>query len=80
MKLPARIKELLTATPGMTSAQIASVTGAKVNTVKVTLNKMNKSNRVTREKIHLADKTGVGPRKVYAYRLVEVKLDQPTGG
>jgi predicted transcriptional regulator len=80
MKLPARITELLTNTPGMTSADIAKTLEAKVTTIKVTLNKMTKANRVVRHKSKKVDKTGVGPKNVYAYRLSEVKSEQPTEG
>lgn len=75
MKLPAQIVELLTSNPGMTSSQISTRLNAKVNTIKVTLNKMIKTNRVVREKTRLTDKTGVGPRNVFSYRLAEVKSE-----
>lgn len=73
--MPQQIVELLQNKPNMSSNDIAQALNAKVNSVKVTLHKMVKNQKLVREKVSRAEKSKAGPQNLYAYRLSEVKSD-----
>lgn len=75
MAMPQQIVELLQNKPNMSSNDIAQALNAKVNSVKVTLHKMVKNQKLVREKVSRAEKSKAGPQNLYAYRLSEVKSD-----
>lgn len=75
MPMPAQIVELLQQKPNMSSNEIAQALNAKITSVKVTLHKMVKNQKLVREKIGRVEKTKAGPQNLYAYRLSEVKSD-----
>lgn len=75
MAMPQQIVELLQNQPNMSSNDIAQALNAKVNSVKVTLHKMVKNQKLVREKVSRAEKSKAGPQNLYAYRLSEVKSD-----
>lgn len=64
-----RIIDLLTAEPGLNSKQITEKLQAKPPSVKVTLCKLMKSDRVTREKQEAAEKVVAGPKNLYVYKV-----------
>lgn len=69
MSLQTRIVDLLQQTPGMNSNQIAEAVSAKVNSVKVTLNKLVKTEKVVREKMPRPDASKAGPLNMYCYKV-----------
>ena len=75
MGIPGQIVELLQQKPNMSSIEIAQSLNAKITSVKVTLHKMVKNEKLVREKVLRAEKTKAGPQHLYAYRLSEVKSD-----
>lgn len=75
MRIPAQIVELLQQRPNMSSNEIAEALNAKLNSVKVTLHKMVKAQKLVREKVSRPEKTKAGPQNLYAYKLSEVKSD-----
>lgn len=77
-KTPQQIVELLNTVPSLSSNEIATRLNAKITSVKVTLNKMVKTNRLMREKVERAQPSASGPKRIYAYKVAEVKSDIPT--
>lgn len=73
--MPKQITEILQQQPNMNSNEIAQKLNAKIGSVKVTLHKMVKSEKLVREKVSRPEKTKAGPQNLYAYRLSEVKSD-----
>ncbi len=69
MSLQARIVELLQQTPNMNSNQISEAVSGKLTSVKVTLNKLVKSEKVVREKMPRPESTKAGPQNLYCYKV-----------
>lgn len=68
-----QIIQLLSERPNLNSLEIAQAINAKDTSVKVTLHKLIKREKLVREKVARAEKTKAGPQNLYAYRVVEVK-------
>lgn len=75
MSAPKQIVELLGQKPNLNSNEIAQTLNARIDSIKVTLNKMVKAGKLVRDKVAREAKTNSGPQKVYAYRLSEVKSE-----
>lgn len=75
MLISSQIVQLLGQTPNLNAKQIAEALNAKETTVKVTLHKMIKKERLVRMKVGRFEKSKAGPQSLYSYRVSEVKSD-----
>lgn len=73
MAMSQQIIQLLEQTPNLNSLQIAQAINAKDTSVKVTLHKLIKKEKLVREKMARSEKTKAGPQNLYAYRVSAVK-------
>jgi len=70
MNMVNSIVELLQQTPGMNSNQIAEKINGKKSSVKVTLTKLVKLEKVVREKMpKVSEEKFAGPKNLYCYKV-----------
>lgn len=72
MILSKQILDLLSQEPGLTANQIADKLSQKIKSTKVVLHRLNKEEKVTREKKPLEQKTKAGPQNIYVYTVKSV--------